>query len=144
MVTIRKPCDRCRKPWAIVTLALLLTFAVAACAFPEESFDGSLEGTYYLNGFDQQGTEYGGSLAITPTADPNVYDMQWIITGAIQTGTGTVSGTQLLVEWQALEGFDAASRGTAVYDISTDGELTGERRVDGEDGVGTEEAFPIR
>ncbi len=144
MVTFRKPRERRRQPWAIATLALVVAFAAGGCAFPEESFDGSLDGTYYVNGFDQEGTEYGGQLTVTTTSDPNVYEMQWIITGAIQTGTGTVSGTQLLVEWKALEGFGESSRGTAVYEISVDGELNGERRVDGEEGVGTEEAFPIR
>jgi hypothetical protein len=144
MVTNREPRDRRRQPWAIATLALLVAFAVGACAFPEQGFDGSLDGTYYLNGFDQEGTEYGGSLTVTSTPDPDVYEMQWIITGAIQTGTGTVSGTQLLVDWESLEGFDTSTRGTAVYEITTDGELNGERRVDGREGFGTEEAFPIR
>lgn len=144
MVTIQTPHQRRRHLWAIVTLALVVTFAAGACAFPEQAFDGSLDGTYYLNGFDQEGTEYGGSLTVTSTPDPDVYEMQWIITGAIQIGTGTVSGTQLLVEWESLEGFDSSTRGTAVYEISSDGELNGERRVDGREGFGTEEAFPIR
>jgi hypothetical protein len=122
----------------------LLVYGVAACAFPEEGFDGSLEGNYYINGFDQQGAEYGGSLSITATDDPQVYEMQWIITGSIQTGTATVSGDQLLAEWAALEGFDTASRGTAVYEITPEGELRGERKVDGQDGIGTEEALPVR
>ena len=127
-----------------ITLALIVTFATAACAFPEEGFDGDLEGSYYINGVDQKGNEYGGSLTITTTPEPAVYEMQWIITGSIQSGVGTLSGNRLLVEWSALEGFDTSSRGTATYEITPEGELIGERKVSGLEGVGTEEAFPIR
>ncbi len=137
----RPPKSRSR---AIVTIALLVAIVTAGCAFPEEAFDGSVEGTYYINGFDQQGVEYGGHLTITPTDEPDTYQMQWIITGGIQEGTGTVAGTQLMVKWEAIEGYDAASHGTAVYDISETGELNGERMVEGEEGFGTEEALPIR
>lgn len=128
----------------VVTIALLLANLLTSCAFPEEAFDGSLEGTYYINGFDQQGVEYGGHLTITPTEQGDAYEMQWIVTGSVQKGIGTVSGNQLLVEWDAIEGFDTASRGTAVYEIAEDGELNGERKVEGQEGVGTEEALPIR
>jgi hypothetical protein len=128
----------------VVTIALILTFAIAGCAFPEEAFDGSLEGTYYVNGFDQQDVEYSGHLTITATAEPDIYEMQWIITGSVQAGTGRVDDGRLIVDWNALEGYDAASRGTAVYEIRSDGELHGERRVAGQEGTGTEEALPIR
>ena len=129
---------------AIITLALIVVLTAAGCAFPEEGFDGDLEGDYYINGVDQKGNEYGGSLTITATDEAGVYEMHWIITGSIQSGTGTVSGDRLVVEWGALQGFESSSQGTAIYEISPDGELTGERTVAGEDGTGTEEAFPIR
>lgn len=125
-----------------ITLALLIALLVGSCAFPEEGFDGDLEGNYYINGFDQEGTEYGGRLTIVATDDPDAYDMQWIITGSIQTGTGTVSGDLLNVEWQTIEGY--GSQGSATYTIGTDGQLIGERKVAGEDGIGTEEVIPIR
>jgi hypothetical protein len=127
-----------------VTIALLLANLLTSCAFPEEAFDGSLEGTYYINGFDHQGVEYGGHLTITPTDQDDTYEMQWIVTGSVQEGVGTVSGTQLLVEWDAIEGFDPTSHGTAVYEIADDGGLNGERTVEGQEGVATEEALPIR
>ena len=130
--------------WASITLALIAIVATAGCAFPEEGFDGKLEGDYYINGVDQKGNEYGGSLTITATDDPNVFEMQWIITGSIQSGTATLAGDELVAEWGALQGFDSSSRGTAVYRITADGELVGERTVTGEEGLGTEEAFPIR
>ena len=127
-----------------MTIALVIALLTTACAFPEESFDGSLEGTYYINGFDQQGVEYGGHLTITTTDAADKYKMQWIVTGSVQEGIGTVSGDQLLVEWDAIEGYDTASHGTAIYEIGSDGELNGERLVDGEEGIAIEEALPIR
>lgn len=129
---------------ASVTIALILSFAISACAFPEEASDGSLEGTYYVNGFDQQDVEYSGHLTITTSTDPEIYELQWIITGSVQAGTGRVDGGKLLVDWNALEGYDTSSRGTAIYDIKSNGELHGERLVAGQEGVGTEEALPIR
>ncbi len=145
MVSSQKPINlRHRTSWATITLALVLIFVTTACAFPEETFDGSLDGEYYVNGFDHQGTEYGGSLIVIATDTADVYEMEWIITGAIQTGIGTVSGDQLAVEWEALEGFDTSSHGTALYTITTDGELIGERSVSGQEGVGSEEAFPVK
>lgn len=132
-----------RSPGSLtITLALLLALLAGSCAFPEEGFDGDLEGDYYINGFDQEGIEYGGSLTIVATENPDVFDMQWIITGSIQTGTGTVAANELIVEWQTLEGY--GSRGSATYTIRANGQLVGERTVTGEDGIGTEEAFPIR
>lgn len=133
-----------RTPGVLLTIAVLLALSVSACAFPEESFDGSLEGTYYVNGFDQRDVEYSGHLTITTTDDPSVYGLQWIITGSVQAGTGTVEGDKLLVDWTALEGYDTSSQGTAVYEITANGELHGERLVTGQEGIGTEEALPIR
>ncbi len=130
-------------PWAQITLAMVLVITTGACAFPEEAFDVSLEGTYSINGFDHRGNEYGGTLIITPTDDSEVFELEWIITAAIQTGVGTLSDDELQVRWEAVAGFDTSSQGTAVYQIGEDGKLVGERTVDGQDGVGTEEAFPV-
>lgn len=126
------------------TIALILALLVGGCAIPEEGFDGSLEGDYYINGVDPQGVEYSGLLSITPTDLPNTYDMQWIITGSVQRGSGRVEGSRLTAEWDAIEGFDTASFGTATYTITSAGELIGERTVSGEAAAGTEEAFPVR
>lgn len=126
------------------TIALLLALLVSACAIPEEAFDGSIEGDYYINGFDHLNVEYSGLLTITATDNPDTYDMQWIITGSVQEGTGRVDGNQLLVEWEAIEGYDASSYGTAVFEITANGELQGERTISGQDGVATEEAFPVK
>lgn len=133
-----------RPRWITLTLALLIAAIFTSCAFPEQGFDGSLAGTYYLNGVDPEGTEYGGTLEIMATDQPDVYTVQWIITGSIQTGTGTVTGNEFDVEWEVMEGYNSDSHGTAHYEISSEGELNGERTVAGEEGTGTEEAFPIK
>jgi len=126
------------------TLALALSLLVGSCVFPEEGFDGTLEGTYFLNGVDRDETEYSGTLILTSTEDPNVYEMQWIITGSIQTGTGTVEGADLLIEWAAVEGFDTASHGSGIYSIADNGDMSGERTVAGQPGTATEDAFAIK
>ena len=48
--------------------------------------------------------------------------------------------SQYYMPWHA----DAGSYGTAEYEILDNGELRGERTVTGQEGVGTEEAFPVR
>ena len=125
------------------TIALIVALLVAACAIPEEGFDGSLEGDYYINGVDPQGVEYSGLLTITPSDEVDTYEMQWIVTGSVQQGMGRVEGSRLSVSWDAIEGFDTASYGVASYQITEEGELVGERSVAGQEGTGTEEAFPI-
>ncbi len=133
-----------RRPVIATTIAIMLALLVGSCAIPEEEFDGSIEGDYYINGFDPQGVEYSGLLTITATSDPATYDLQWIVTGSVQEGSGTVEGNRLVVEWDAIEGYDTLSYGTAVFDISPNGELKGERTVFGQEGIGTEEAFPVK
>ena len=126
------------------TLALILGLLVSACAIPEEAFDGSLEGDYYINGGDPEGVEYSGLLTITVSERPDTYEMQWIVTGSVQRGFGRVEGSRLIADWDAIEGYDTASFGTASYEITSEGELIGERTVSGQEGAGTEEAFPVR
>lgn len=118
---------------------------LVGCAFPQQGTDtpNEIGGTYYVNGTDSRGTEYGGQLILTPTDNPDEFAMQWIITGSVQTGIGTWDGTTLDATWSTIEEFEPAS-GTAAYTIQGDGTLIGERHMDGLDGVGYEEAFPVR
>jgi hypothetical protein len=95
-----------------------------------------------VNGFDPLGTEYGGHLTITEGAGLNRYHLQWIITGSIQEGTGSMEGNRLIAEWRTVEGLDRDARGTAEYTVTEDGELYGTRSVVGSNATGTEEAFP--
>jgi hypothetical protein len=135
----------------LLSLLVSLALAVGACtargqrsalgADADPAAVPSLTGDYAVNGVDPRGTEYGGTLSLQPGASATEYEMQWIIVGSIQQGTGTVSGNQLLVEWQALEGTTEA-RGTATYTITVNGELYGTRQVEGMEAEGTETAFP--
>jgi len=131
-------------------LSIGLVVFASACAFPLQSTDsgGSVEGTYYVNGTDALGTEYGGRLEITPTDAPGTYDMQWIITGSVQVGEGTLNGNRLDATWSAIKGLveredSGLPHGAATYRIADDGALYGTKTVAGIDTAGTEEAFPV-
>jgi len=128
---------------ATIAALVMLTLALHACAFVDNdtaTSDG-IEGTYYVNGVDPGGADYGGQLIITKTAS-STYDMDWIITGSIQTGTGTLNGDVLEAEWETVEGLRDSS-GTARYEIQADGSLIGERFEDRFDEPAWEEAFPV-
>ncbi len=131
-------------------LAVALLVLATACAFPQQGTESTedVEGTYYVNGIDGRGVEYGGRLEITQEDEPNHYAMQWIITGSVQIGTGVLDGDQLEAEWSTVEGLvnqdgTDRSQGTASYRIASDGTLTGTRTIEGQDETGTEEAFPV-
>ncbi len=100
--------------------------------------------SYLLNGVGPGGVEYSGVLEITSTASPSRYELQWIVTGAVLEGEGTVQGDRLEAEWHTVEEPQDGPRGTVVYTIMPDGELRGDRTVAGSDGVFTETAIPVR
>ena len=132
-------------------LAVGLLVVATACAFPQQGTDSteSIDGTYYVNGVDGRGIEYGGRLEITPGDQPDHYAMQWIITGSVQVGTSVKDGNQLEAKWSTVEGLvnqdgTDRSQGTASYTIASDGTLTGTRTIDGQNEPGTEEAFPVK
>ncbi|MEN8235719.1 MAG: hypothetical protein ABFR89_12445 [Actinomycetota bacterium] len=143
-----------RRSTQLRRLSLLVTvlavLAAGCAAFPQpktETLDG-IEGTYYVNGTDSLGTEYGGRLEITPGEQPDEYEMQWIISGSIQVGTGVQSDGRVDAVWKTIDGLTdndggARSSGTAEYTVEADGTLRGTRTTDGVDGTGTEEAFPV-
>ncbi len=124
----------------IATVVLVL----AGCALPMEGTDtpDAIGGTYFLNGVDFSGTEYGGQLIIVQTPRPDEYDLQWIVTGSLQSGTGTFDGETLAGTWETVESAGDA-RGTHEYQLQDDGSLIGERLVDGQTTPNTEEAFPV-
>ncbi len=68
--------------------------------------------------------------------------MQWIVTGSVQEGTGTLEGNKLRVQWQTLEALRGQSQGAIEYTVTTLGELHGWRTMDGYAGTGREAAFP--
>lgn len=126
-------------------IALSALVLIAGCAFPQEGTDtpDAIGGTYFLNGVEDTGTEYGGQFIITATERPDEYDLQWIVTGSVQVGTGMFDGRTLTGDWTTVEGAGNA-RGTAEYELRDDGSLIGERLVEGRAGPNTEEAFPVQ
>ncbi len=100
-----------------------------------------IAGSYAVNGVDVAGENYGGTLIIQPGDQPGVYQLQWIVTGAVQQGEGRIQGNQLAGRWWTLDGVTQA-QGGFTYTITTLGELDGQRTVDGFDGAGWEKAFP--
>ena len=124
---------------ALIAVSLL----VAACSFPGSQVDDlpGLPGVYVVNGFDPLGTEYSGTVSIEETGVGS-FDMEWVITGAILEGVGTVNGDTLDVTWRSVETPRGESSGTATYSIEPDGRLVGTRTIDGVAGEGTEEIFP--
>jgi hypothetical protein len=102
-----------------------------------------LAGDYVLNGVDPEGNEYGGVLTILPGAEAGQYNLQWVVTGSIQEGTGILNGNRLRLEWRSSPNDSTRRiRGRGAYTITTRRELYGTRSVDGAEGEAAENAFP--
>ncbi|MBT8197013.1 MAG: hypothetical protein KJP12_00640 [Acidimicrobiia bacterium] len=125
-------------------ISAIVIIGLSACSFPGATIEDGpgLVGTYVVNGVDPGGYEYSGTVVIIGTDDADRVEIEWIVTGAVQTGTGVISGDTLDVEWSTLSGSQADASGTATYTITSDGRLVGTRTVSGADVVGTEEIFP--
>lgn len=102
----------------------------------------SIVGEYALNAFDPTGEEYGGSLFITAGEAPNEYELQWLVSGGIHQGTGTLEGNQLTFTWQSLAETDQDVSGSGSYTVTVNGELYGTRYIDGVENPGVESAYP--
>jgi hypothetical protein len=129
-----------------VTRALLLStilLLVVACLPGADLSQGpGILGTYVVNGVDPNGTEYTGRVSVTAGDGPEDVVVEWVVTGAIIHGMGTVDGDSLTVDWVTTESPRGRSSGTAEYEIMDDGRLVGTRTVDGVSKPGTEEIFP--
>ncbi|HAX69896.1 MAG TPA: hypothetical protein DCY14_09835 [Anaerolineae bacterium] len=99
-------------------------------------------GEYALNAFDPTGEEYGGSLFITAGEAPNEYELQWLVSGGIHQGTGTLEGNQLTFTWKSLAETDQDVSGSGAYTVTVNGELYGTRYIDGVENPGVESAYP--
>ena len=129
----------------LTAVVLLAVAALSACTpNPIEGTDTPDEvgGDYFVNGTDPRGTEYSGQLTITEVSRTGQYDLQWIITGSVQTGSGRFDGEILEADWETVSGAFQA-QGTIVYELQDDGRLVGVRTQDGFDEEGEEEAFPV-
>jgi hypothetical protein len=136
----------------LTLLALLFTLTLTAC-FPRRKpaplgtdapADSVPEivGSFALNATDNTGEQYGGTLTIFSGDAPGKYKMQWLVSGDIQEGEGTLEGNQLTFTWQSVSGTDQHLSGHGVYTITVNGELYGERFIDGVDEPGVESAYP--
>lgn len=128
----------------------ILVLTVAACSDDEGQLgaDASpdavpdLAGTYVVNGIDHLNNEYGGHLTIHAGANPNEYELQWILNESVQTGTGVLQGNQLIASWKSMDTSTTPYQGQVTYTVTEDGQLYGTRTVDGRAGEGTEKAYP--
>lgn len=99
-------------------------------------------GSYALNANDPTGEQYGGTLTIFAGDASGQYKMQWLLSGDIQEGTGTLQGNQLIFTWQSVPGIDQPISGTGTYTVTVNGELYGDRFINGVDKPGTDSAYP--
>lgn len=132
-------------------LILLLAIGLSACGRKDPAPLGAdapadnvpdITGSYALNGADPTGEAYGGTLTITEGGQPNEYQMQWLVTGAVHIGTGILEGNQLTVTWNSYSETDDPLSGAAKYTITVNGELYGTRSIDGVETPATETAYP--
>jgi len=121
---------------------LIALLTVAACLPEARLSQDGIHGAYVVNGVDPLGVEYTGRLNISRGAAAGDVIMQWIVTGAVIRGEGTVGDGVIAVEWETVPGPRRAARGTAVYEILDDGRLIGTLQMDGLDRAGTETVFP--
>lgn len=135
----------------ISILLLLMAISLTACARNKPGPLGvdaaadnlpNIVGSYAVNAFDPTGEEYGGTLTITEGMQPNEYKFQWLISGGIQEGIGTLEGNKLIFTWNSLAGTDQQVSGVGEYTITVDGQLYGTRTIDGLETPGQETAYP--
>jgi len=138
---------RCRPIVLLTLLALLAGCSRGPRPLAPDALPGSvppLAGDYVVNGFDPTGIEYGGRLRISAGEQPGQYVLQWLISGDLQEGTGELEGNRLRVSWHSAPGLERQTQGSAVYTVTTQGELYGTRRFDGYEKEGSETAYPNR
>ena len=136
----------------VLVVTCLFVLTLSACTMRERAqikgTDASpdalptIVGSYSVNGFDPLGTEYGGNLTVAPAEAAYQYKLQWIITGSIQEGEGRVEGNKLIVQWRTVPSIGPGATGLTTYTITTEGELYGQRQVEGQVKLGRENAFP--
>ncbi len=135
----------------IIILIALLAITLSACGrkpptplsadAPADNVPDII-GSYALNANDPTGEQYGGTLTIFAGDAPNEYKLQWLVSGDIQEGTGTLEGNQLTFTWQSVSGTDQFLAGSGVYTVTVNGELYGTRSIDGVESPGKETAYP--
>jgi hypothetical protein len=124
--------------WTIGVVGFIVLLAWSTAPNPISSRDAAdpFVGRWLVNGEDVFGKEYSGSLDIR--TDGSAYRLEWIVTGAIVSGTGERDGASLDAEWVRDDGVRSAT-GTARYRIEDD-MLVGTVVTDGMEGAGSEVA----
>lgn len=118
---------------------LLAWFTSPNPAHQDEDAD-PFTGRWLVNGEDPFGTEYSGSLTIQ--VDGGAYRLDWIVSGALLSGSGRVTGDRLEADWSgSIAGDDVA--GAATYRVDGD-VIEGTLRIDGVSGSGRETGEPAR
>lgn len=135
--------DLLRRAAVPAVLLFSLTAGGVTMCLPSDPLERGegISGRYVVNGTDPTGVDYSGTVTIGD-ADSGSYPVQWIVTGAIQEGTGVLDGDRFVVDWHTVSGGRGDSTGTAEYTVGDDGSLTGTRTIDGTEGTGPEEIFP--
>lgn len=135
---LRLPSVRVRWTAGLILLLLVLAWFNAPNPISGRDATDPFLGRWLVNGTDPFGKEYSGSLTIL-AGDDGGYRVEWIVTGAIVSGTGELAGDRLAVRWTRREGGRDAA-GTAEYVIADDGRLIGSVTTDGVAAVGSETA----
>lgn len=125
---------------AVVAFVVLLAFMIAPNPADPDDDGDPFTGQWLVNGVTAQEVEYSGTLSIV--ADGAEYELQWLITGAFETGRGSVDNGVLEAVWSSATGIGPDQTGTARYTLDDRGHLLGVRTIDGIAGSGTEEGFP--
>jgi hypothetical protein len=99
-------------------------------------------GSYALNATDPTGEDYGGTLFIFAGDQPGEYKLQWLVTGAVHEGVGTLKGNQFTVTWNTVSETEVYMSGTGSYTVTVNGELYGTRFIDGVENPAVETAYP--
>lgn len=124
----------------VAAFIAVLAFTIAPDPVGSDDDGDPFTGRWLVNGKDAEGVEYSGSLTIS--GDAGAYDLQWIVTGSINSGVGTLRSGRLMADWATLDGVMPGRAGTADYLVDVDGNLQGITTVDGVEGTGAEEGFP--
>lgn len=131
--------------WAIGIILFVFVFAWFTAPNPVATSDDTdpFVGRWLINGVDPFGTEYSGSLSIVAVDDG--YTLDWIVTAALASGTGTLLGDELVVDWERVnpqpDVFPFVA-GTAQYRIDSTGNLIGEMQSPGAAEQGSEVGEP--
>ncbi len=136
--------DRLAPMRRVLSFVVVLALAAGGCFVPRDADVGpGLDGLYVVNGTDPVGVDYSGTVQIGATDQPNVYSIEWLVTGGIQQGTGTLSGDVFAGTWSGLgRERGTGTSGTFRYTVGTDHVLRGTRTVDGVEGEAVEEILP--